>query len=182
MLGAMRDLPLSDCHGLVGKGPLLVIAPHPDDETLGCGGLIAECRLRGLDVHVLVLTDGAGSHRGSRTYPTDRLVALRAAEAREALGTLGVSQDRIGFLGLPDGRLDRRTGGANGAVAQVVAYARSHGIGTILSTWLHDPHRDHRAAYRVGKRAAQELGATFLCYPVWGWTIPAHAWLPRTRI
>src|SRR5580704_16937481 len=69
VMEAWRDLPLLDPSDLMGAQPLLVLAPHPDDESLGCGGLIADCQARGQPVYVLILTDGAGSHRNSREYP-----------------------------------------------------------------------------------------------------------------
>jgi LmbE family N-acetylglucosaminyl deacetylase len=51
-------------------------------------------------------------------------------------------------------------------------------VGTIFTTWLHDPHPDHYAAFRIGREVAQGIGARLFCYPVWGWTIPVNAWLP----
>src|SRR5262245_24685447 len=68
LLRAMLTLPVVTLRDLVGHSPVLVLAPHPDDESLGCGGLIAACQAQGHPVHVLVLTDGAGSHRRSRQY------------------------------------------------------------------------------------------------------------------
>lgn len=182
MLDAMCNLPFADCRDLVGEQPLLVLAPHPDDETFGCGGLIAECRCRGQPVYVLVLTDGSGSHPGSRDYTAKRLVALRAAEAREAVRTLGVPEDHIGFLGVRDGHLGSRATRSDAIVADIVRFAGERGVQTIVTTWERDPHPDHRAAYRLGVRAARQLGARLLRYPVWGWTIPPHAWLPRVQL
>ena len=64
--------------------PFIVIAPHPDDESLACGGLIAEACREGLKRKVVIVSDGAGSHPNSKAYPPDRLRALREAEARRA--------------------------------------------------------------------------------------------------
>ena len=92
VLQGLRDLPVEDSRAVLGAEPLLVLAPHPDDESLGCGGLIAEHHARGHDVHVLVLTDGTGSHPHSREYPPTRLAALRMGEARDAIRALGLKE------------------------------------------------------------------------------------------
>lgn len=182
VLRTLRSLPLADPRELIGERPVLVLAPHPDDESLGCGGLIAECRARGHEVRVLVLTDGTGSHRHSREYPPLRLAALRMEEARAAVAELGLAADAIDFLGLPDGGAPLRGPRLRAVAEQVADHARVHGIGAICTTWTHDPHRDHVAAYRAGRLAAKEIGARLLSYPVWGWTLPATCWLPAARI
>lgn len=177
---AWRDLPLTDASSLVGSQPLLILAPHPDDESLGCGGLIADCHARGQSVHVVVLTDGAGSHPNSRAYPPARLAALRADETRAAVAALGLPANQVAFMGLRDGHAPLR-GNRLGAVAhQIAGYASLRDVGTICTTWPGDPHRDHQAAYRAGALAAREIGAKLYCYPVWGWTLPATAWVPPT--
>lgn len=180
VLDALSSLPFADCGELVGEQPLLVLAPHPDDETFGCGGLIAECCCRNQPVYIVVLTDGSGSHPRSREYPKNHLVALRAAETREAVATLGVPPGHVQFLGLRDGYLLKHD--APPIVADIMKFAGSRGVQTVVTTWKHDPHPDHRAAYRLGRRVARELGAGLLQCPVWGWTIPPEAWLPRMQV
>ena len=182
VLDALRNLPVADPRTVVGEQPLLVLAPHPDDESLGCGGLIAEHHARGHDVHVMVLTDGTGSHPRSREYPATRLSALRMEEARRAITALGLPEDRIDFLGLPDGHVSLRGRQFNDAAAHIAQYARSHGVGAICATWPHDPHPDHQAAYRLGQHVAREVGARLLGYPVWTWTLPPAGWLPVTPL
>ena len=178
VLQALRDLPVEDSRAVLGAEPLLVLAPHPDDESLGCGGLIAEHHARGHDVHVLVLTDGTGSHPHSREYPPTRLAALRMGEARDAIRALGLPEDRIEFLGLRDGHAPLSGRKLDDAAARVAAYVCSRGIRVICTTWPHDPHPDHQAAYRVGQLAARQVGARLLGYPVWTWTLPPKGWLP----
>ena len=90
VLRALERLPWRDRDEIVGAAPLLVLAPHPDDESLGCGGLIAESCARGRDVHVAILTDGTGSHPSSPSYPAPRLRALRQREALAAVEALGL--------------------------------------------------------------------------------------------
>lgn len=182
VLDSLRRLPLTDLNKLLGDRAVLVLAPHPDDESLGCGGLIAECRARGVDVRVLVLTDGSRSHPHSREYPPARLAALRMNEARAAVAELGLAADRIDFLGLSDGRAPLHGPSFRAAAMRIASHMRAHAVGTICTSWPHDPHHDHLAAYRLARLAAGEVGAKLLCYPVWGWTLPPTVWLPAARL
>jgi len=100
VLDALRNLPLTDCRTLLRECPVLVLSPHPDDESLGCGGLFAACHEHGLPAYAAFVTDGAASHLHSREYPPARLAASRETEARSALLTLDLAEDRIEFLRL----------------------------------------------------------------------------------
>ena len=59
---------------------VLVIAPHPDDETIGAFALMARLRRRGVAVRILVVTDGGASHLASPTWPRRRLIRERQHE------------------------------------------------------------------------------------------------------
>ena len=83
-LDLAQKLPEIELSQLTGGRGVVVVAPHPDDESLGCGGLIAACCTQGIVVRLVVLSDGAGSHPGSQRYPAARLCALREAEVKEA--------------------------------------------------------------------------------------------------
>ena len=63
------------------QGPVLVIAPHPDDETLGCGGLIAASVRAGHRVHTVFVTEGGASHPACRSWTRPERAAQREAEA-----------------------------------------------------------------------------------------------------
>ncbi len=173
LMAALPVAPLATILG--GRHPPLVLAPHPDDESLGCGGLIAEACAQGMAPYVLVLTDGTGSHPGSRAYPAPRLAALRMAEARAAVAALGLAPARIGFLGLQDTAAPRAGEAFEAAVAAVVAALRDQGCGVLLGPWRHDPHGDHEAAHEIAAVAARRAGVPLLSYPVWGWTLPPGA-------
>jgi len=82
----------------------LVLAAHPDDETLGAGGLIAASAANGARVEVIIATDGAASHPDSPTHTPDQLARQRREEATEAVARLD-PQATLTFLGLPDGAL-----------------------------------------------------------------------------
>ena len=175
---AMRALPPADLDAIDGGRTALVLAPHPDDESLGCGGQIAEACARGRPPLVLVLTDGAGSHPRSRTYPPARLAAVREAEARAAVAALGLPPGRIDFLRLPDTAAPTSGPGFDAAVRAILGRAARAGCGVLLAPWRHDPHCDHEAAHLMAAEAARRGGLSHLAYPVWGWTLPDDTVLP----
>src|SRR5690349_1462027 len=90
-LDDIEGLPLLPTETVESFGRTLVVAPHADDESLGCGGTIATMCARGLPVHVLFVSDSAGSHPNSRDYPEARLRELREQEAGDALAALGAA-------------------------------------------------------------------------------------------
>lgn len=149
----------------------LVFAPHPDDEALGCGGLIAHRAGSGETVHVVFITDGAASHPGHPLHAPEDISALRAKEARLAAGILGVPQENLAFLNAPDGRLPhldttRRTE----LVAAISRLIGRIAPDEILITSRHDGSTEHAAASRLLRDA---LAATpgpqprLLEYLVW---------------
>jgi LmbE family N-acetylglucosaminyl deacetylase len=176
---AMQTLPMCRFEALFGAAPLLILAPHPDDETLGCGGTIAEACARGHEVHVAVLTDGSMSHPRSRSWPPTRLVARRKAEARTATAILGLSPDRIRFLGEQDTKAPHDGPAFEALLDRLCSLIREHRIGTICASWDGDPHCDHAAAAKLAAAAGRRSGARQLAYPVWGWTVAPDAELPQ---
>lgn len=172
-LVAAERLPFAGVVDIVGQGGLVVVAPHPDDESLGCGGLIVEARLQGIEVRVIFVTDGAGSHPNSRRYPTQRLREVRESEALDAADALGLRRDAITFLRLPDRGVPRDGPVAAMALDAIVAAARDCNATAVCVTWEHDPHCDHAAAARLAAQAHPRLGGAHLIqYPIWGWTLP----------
>jgi len=75
------------------SGPVLVVAAHPDDEVLGCGGTMAAHALAGRSVHVLLMTDGVGARTEGGSSAND--VTNRAEVARRAAAILGVHEPRM---------------------------------------------------------------------------------------
>lgn len=177
-LQAMAALPLLPLAAITGGEPVLILAPHPDDETLGCGGLIAAASAAGHPPFVLILTDGTGSHPNSRSYPSRRLKAVREQEARNAVAILGLPGDRIGFLGLRDTAAPMHGAAFDAAVAAIRSTAESAGATTILAPWEHDPHCDHLAVHRMAVEVASQCRIRHLAYPVWGWTLASETMLP----
>jgi len=159
---ALAELPRVAPTDLVASGSrLVVLAPHPDDETLGAGGLLAALAAAGRRVAVVAVTDGTGSHPGSTTWTPARLAATRPAEQVGALGALGVDPP-VARLGLTD------TAVRAGAVAAALAPLLGPGD-TLLSTWRSDGHPDHEACGQAAARLAAERGLALLEVPVWTW-------------
>lgn len=176
-----KDLPLGQLQDVTGDGTCVILAPHPDDESLGCGGLIAACVAAGRPPLVVVLTDGAGSHPNSRAYPPGRLRVVREAEVRDAVACLGLSADRVVFLHQPDTAAPHDGPGFDTVVTRLVALIRREANCTaILAPWRHDPHCDHEAASKAAAAAATLTGIRNLAFPVWGWTLPGTAPIPES--
>ena len=111
---AADALPVARLSDLLGEGGAVIVAPHPDDESLGCGALILKVVAAGRPVRIVFVSDGARSHPNSRSYPAERLRTLREKEALAAAAALGVAASQIEFLRLPDGAVPvvRPRGGA----------------------------------------------------------------------
>lgn len=138
---------------------VLVVAPHPDDETIGAFGLIRAARAAGARVRVLVVSDGAGSHRRSVRWPRRRLVAERRRETRRAMRRLGVHAGEIVFLGLPDGAL------ADRAASVLLPRHLTRGVRLLVGPSVGDAHPDHVAVARAIR--ASRVSARRLAYHVW---------------
>ena len=130
---------------------VLVIAPHPDDESIGCGGAIRLHHQRGDHVHVLVLTSG---ERGLPELPAGLARSMREAEAQKAAEVLGV--DRIDFFRLPDFGLLRSVGSGAHWLREVMK-ARMPGI--VYLPHPEESHIDHMAAAPIVRSALSRIGS-----------------------
>lgn len=149
---------------------LLVIAPHPDDESLGCGGLIHAFAKDGRQVRIAFITDGGASHPSSNAWSRERLAARRRDEALAALVTLGLSRTDALFLDLRDADMPAPGSRADRAACErLAAGIRSFKPDLTLLPWRRDPHRDHRDAWRLGRCALAAAGSPSdkLEYAVW---------------
>lgn len=173
--------PLTDITGfLAGRRPLL-LAPHPDDESLGCGGLIAAACDAGIAPIVTILTDGAASHPDSPTYPPAKLRALREQEARCAMTSLGLPLQNLYFMRAADTRLPAGGAEFEAYVLWLCAIGRRHDCTLVLAPWQADSHCDHATAAIMAARVVAETGWALLSYPVWGWLREGSEWFDEPR-
>lgn len=155
-------------------GRAVIVAPHPDDETIGAFGLI-RCLLRqDTQVEVIVVTDGSGSHRGSRAWPPTRLAEARQRETIAAMRLAGLSREALSFLGFRDGALASL--GENGLSRLAGRLATGRPPDLVVRPSRHDDHPDHRAVAEACHRA-WPARVPQLTYQVW----PAGARPPGAR-
>jgi LmbE family N-acetylglucosaminyl deacetylase len=158
-------------------GRVVVVAPHPDDETLGAGGTLAAwAGAVDLEVTVVAVTDGEGSHPGSPTLRPEELAVRRHDERRRALAVLGLDDPTAGDAaersstvaivraGLPDGGV----AGHRGALAEVLDAVLTPGA-TVLAPVPGDGHPDHDVVAEVAGEVAARRGVALWCYAVWLW-------------
>lgn len=141
---------------------LVVLAPHPDDETLGCGLLLAAAARAGVRLAVVALTDGQASHPASRRWPPALLGRLRRGELRRALARLGAAGAAVRPMGWRDGRLD-----ADGSARRLRGVLRALRAGVVLAASPADHHPDHRAAWRLAAAAVAGTRLALVGYAVW---------------
>lgn len=153
--------------GLVSGRRLMVVAAHPDDETLGCGGVIARARSDGNPVTVVVATDGRHSTR-SAVVAAPALAQLRTAELRTACASLGVPESSVVALGWEDGSLRLRVPQLAARLADLLAERRPE---VVLVPSGQDDHPDHCALHAAAVRAISTMSAPYLVlrYPIWAW-------------
>lgn len=151
------------------SAPAIVFSPHPDDETLGCGGTILRKRKAGAPVTVVFMTDGSASHR--RFLSGEELKCRRSGEALAACAALGVEPDRVLFLEFADGRLKEFHEAAVRKVSEILS---RHDGARIFVPYAGDTTSDHKATRAIVLAALRKTGkrAVVYEYPVWFW----HHW------
>jgi LmbE family N-acetylglucosaminyl deacetylase len=126
------------------SGTVAVVAAHPDDEVLGCGGTLARMTAEGRAVHVLLVSDGQTSRAvEAGQAPVEKILVARNAAARAACSILGCSSVEI--LGLPDNRLDGME--LLDVVRHVEAFVRRHKPSLLLTHHSGDVNIDHRVVH-----------------------------------
>lgn len=145
---------------------VIVVAAHPDDETLGAGGTIARLAAAGVPVDVVVATLGERSHPGSSTHDPARLAGLRQGETRCAVSALAPAA-MLRMLNLPDGELAAHGEQLTAGIRPLLDGA---GTGTLLlAPWQGDGHPDHAAVASVVRELAGHTTIRVLEYPIWAW-------------
>ncbi len=169
LLSAAASAPFVDPATLSGTGGVLVLAPHPDDESLGCGGAVAMLAERGVRFAIAVMTDGRLSHPKSQRYPPDRLAALRHEEVRKAAQILTGNDTSLCWLGYPDCSAPSDAAGMSAAVSRLAQIADDAQATAIWTSWGGDPHCDHQATAALALALRGRLpGIALWSYPIWG--------------
>ncbi len=151
------NLPLSD--------NTVIIAPHPDDEVIGCAGLIQALVERGTPPHVIILSGGEASHRGCCDIPEETLIEMRHNLTLHAASTLGLPESHIHTLRYPDEAISFE----HPATEQLRAL-----LNQLSPDALYVPHwgegwNDHVQAAAIVKSLLADKQPTIYEYCVWMW-------------
>jgi LmbE family N-acetylglucosaminyl deacetylase len=141
------------------KRKIIVFAPHPDDETFGCGGTIAKRIGEGYDVLVVVMTDGRNAFLKVLGIASDpmpqELKEIRKEEVTRATKILGVPEENLLFLDFEDGTLERNE---DEAKRKVIKILRDNVPVEVYFTCEKDVNIDHRVTSRIVTDSIKELG------------------------
>jgi uncharacterized membrane protein YbhN (UPF0104 family)/LmbE family N-acetylglucosaminyl deacetylase len=163
----------ANLRALAGRGPVLVLAPHPDGETLGCGGLIAACARNRAPVHIAFLTDGGQSHSGARHRPP-RFAARSRNEAISAMARLGVDPGALTFLSVRDGRLLFSPRVRRETTLALQRLTQRLGIRRVFATWMCDPHPENVAIAKIARDIGRRAPRVRVFYwPIWSRLLPS---------
>lgn len=147
---------MRDCRRVV------VVAPHPDDETLGVGGLLSVLLQHDFPIDVVMVTDGEACRSAQDQWAPDVMRSVRSLESVLALRQLGWTRPQTHRLRLPDGDV--------AAHEETLAQRLEpllHSGDCVLTTWQHDGHPDHEATARVVMRVAADKECECVQFPVW---------------
>lgn len=160
-------------------GPVILLAPHPDDETLATGGLLAALANEQIPVTVVAITDGDAAYEASGN---PKLGELRRSEQIAALSILGITEGQVVRLGLPDRYVHEHEAEL---VECLISLLRDAGPdATLIAPWLNDFHADHEAVGRAAEIASAETDSALVRWFWWSWhrrTIAELKALPLKR-
>jgi LmbE family N-acetylglucosaminyl deacetylase len=161
-LPQLKDLPEFE----IPPTRILFISPHPDDEVLGAGALLAAAQAQGVEIVLAAVTDGENA------YPdNDGLAELRRREQTAATQALNIAPANIHRFGLPDSAVTASIDTLVDLLRPLVTPG-TH----ILAPWTGDFHPDHEACGQAARQVAEQTGATLTWYFFWAW----HRGTPET--
>jgi LmbE family N-acetylglucosaminyl deacetylase len=140
-------------------GRLIVVAPHPDDEVLGAGGLVSSWALSGQPVSIVSVTDGEAADLSRK-----ELSRVRRSELRNALRKLALLHVEIVSLGIPDGKVASQKNRLRAVLLERVEQGC-----TLIAPYEDDGHPDHEAVGHVCLEVAQLRKVAIARYPIWAW-------------
>ncbi|HDZ56080.1 MAG TPA: PIG-L family deacetylase [Pseudomonas xinjiangensis] len=163
----LSRLPSVTCEKLVpAHARAVIISPHPDDEILGCGGILQLLARNQRSLMLISVTNGSASHRDSKLWTSERLGIIRPQESAEALRRLGLSMNDMQWIhgGFPDADVSSHE-------EQLKQFLRTYLRPTdvIFTPWQDDGHHDHAAVARAALTVGAEIGAAVHEVPVWAW-------------
>jgi LmbE family N-acetylglucosaminyl deacetylase len=162
----MRMAPISAAELVPPHTRAVIVAPHPDDEVLGCGGLLAQLSQLNRDILLIAVSDGEKSHVTGSAWSAGLLAQTRPGETAAALARLGVHRISIVRARLPDGALmlpqHRRR-----LEALLKTHLRPSDV--LLASWRRDGHPDHEAVGEAAAAAAAAIHCQLIEVPIWAW-------------
>ncbi|MFI5735276.1 PIG-L family deacetylase [Kribbella sp. NPDC051587] len=172
-----QDLPPFETGGL---RRVAVLAAHPDDETLGAGGVVQVLKAAGAAVSLIVASDGEAAFPALDSTARAELAAVRRDELTQAMAVLGLESAAVHLLGLPDSAVAEHETELTEQLKPLLRDADC-----VIVPWPGDPHPDHAAVGRAGLAAAP-VHAHRWSYPIWAWhwmntAEPTLPWRLATR-
>lgn len=151
----------------------LVLAPHPDDETLGCGITIMRKLAAAKSVYVVIATDGRHSHH-SAAITSSELAGIRRNEAVDACRVLGLDEGKVRFLDYEDQTLLGDLTSLTGQLHKLIVEIEPQEV--YLPSAI-DSNPDHRALNAAALTAIEEtaVDVDVFEYPIWFWD--PKAWI-----
>lgn len=151
------------------KQSAIVFSPHYDDETLGCGGTIILKKQLGARIKMIFMTDGSTSH--AHLMPAKELMAIRAGEALAAARVMGLHEEEVLLLKLPESKLHEHFEEAVDKVAKILL---EHQPDQVFIPYSHEPllwSEDHLATSKIVETALNRIdkNITVFEYPIWFW-------------
>jgi len=143
----------------MGDEPVVFLSPHPDDETLAAGGLLAALRERGVPVTLVAVTDGENAYQENAG-----LADLRAREQTVAVAELGIASEDVIRLHVIDSSVTLHREDLIYRLLPLVS-RESH----LVAPWPHDFHPDHEACGEAAQALARRTGARLTYYFFWTW-------------
>lgn len=157
---------------LVPRGArVVVIAPHPGDEVLACGGLLQLLSSLDHPLQLISITDGSASHPGSHAWPASRLSVVRPQESAEALRRLGMPLHSLKWI--RGGFCDNALAAREPQLSEFIARYLQPGD-VVFSTWRNDGNDDHDSVGRASAAACHRVGAHLYEVPIRAWHWPAR--------
>ncbi len=157
--------------------PVLVLSPHYDDESLGCGGTIAKLAER-TEVHVLFFTDGRCIRKEdlrANIPETEAMPEIRLKEALNASEKLGLPAGRVHTLSLPDGDVSNCVNETDQGLRE---YLHRLKPSALFVPFRYDQHPDHLAVYRSARKLQKDFSFNIYEYFVYN----RYPWLPKRDI